>query len=109
MIEVRTRTRIPMSPSKTQVDWISTRDNRLPLPPYGKEVLLIRPNKTTGRNDVIMGRLEQAKPEGVAYGKMGDEFPRLTYDDYWVCPGRGIYRFDVITFWKEKPIPPPNY
>jgi hypothetical protein len=108
------RRRIPITTSSreninttTRVNWISTRDARSPLPAYGQKVLLCRPNKSNGEQDILIGRLEPAQEEGVRYGKLGEE--RLTYDDYWVIPGSGVFRFDVISHWAEKPIPPPKY
>lgn len=102
MQDLRRAIRPMPSITPSTVDWIRTRDRRN-LPPYGEKVPIIRPNQKTGKMDLLVGRLERAKEEGVFYGKLGDE--RLTYDDYWIVQGVGVLRFDRVTHWAAIELP----
>lgn len=92
---------------KQQSQWINTKE-RLPEigeKGYSKEVLLCRPNKYSGKVDVLQGYLHKAKTEGQEYGSGNGigGYPK-TYEQYWSVPA--IQLLSTVTYWMPKPEPP---
>ena len=82
--------------------WISVEENR---PEYGQSVLVCRPNKYSGKTDILIAKYHKAKEEGTEYGSgngMGGGYCR-TFKDYWSLPA--IVVLNSITFWMPLPEP----
>lgn len=98
------RKRIPIKkvpPITVKLDFIQAIYN-ISIPRYNEEVLVIRPNLMTGKNEIKCARLMPAVEDGVNYGKPGEFRPY--FGDYWIFPGRDtVMRFDAVTFWAVKP------
>jgi hypothetical protein len=72
---------------------------------YSEEVLVCRPNKYSGKTDILTALYHQAKPEGQEYGRgnsMGGY--QKTYKPYWSVPA--ILLEDSVTYWMPLPKPP---
>lgn len=82
--------------------WISVEENR---PEYGQSVLVCRPNKYSGKTDILIAKYHKAKEEGTEYGSgngIGGGYCR-TFKDYWSLPA--IVTLNSITFWMPLPEP----
>lgn len=104
------RRRIPLTTRNSDAirpNWIELR-SEADLPPYEEEVLLIRPDPTGGPGVMCFGRLVRAsQDEPVYYGKIGQE--RVTWNDYWIIRGKGVWKLESISHWAKKPLGPSTY
>lgn len=81
--------------------WIPCREI---LPKVEVKVIVARPNRYSGKVDVLTAYLLHSGEERVACGRAGS-FQYLT-GHYWVLPA--IVPFDNITHWMALPPPPPQ-
>jgi hypothetical protein len=79
--------------------WISVEDG---LPELETKVIVIRPNKYSGKNDVLMAYLHDSGEQGRSCGKMF-EFDWL-YGKYWSLPA--VVKLNAITHWMPLPKEP---
>jgi len=83
-------------------EWIAVGPDT--MPPYGVEVVCARPNKYSGKVDVIHGYLHKAEECGRTYGSLSDFPRRVTHGDYWSFPA--VAPLSAVTHWQHKPSPP---
>lgn len=77
--------------------WIPVEEE---LPEYEQSVLVKRPNRYSGKTDILMAILHKAKEEGTEYGGgygMGCVYQK-TFKDYWSLPA--IVLLETITHWR---------
>lgn len=85
------------------MEWINCNEQK---PEYEKNVIVCRPNKYSGKNDILIAKLHPASEHGTEYGRgngMGGGY-ESTYDDYWSLPA--IVLYDTITHWMPLPKDP---
>ncbi len=81
--------------------WISIEER---LPDFEIDVLVQRPNKYSGKVDILIAYLQEPNPIGQRYGRLGAPDSGITFDAYWVLPAISLLK--NITHWRPLPKPP---
>lgn len=79
--------------------WIPVNDF---LPPLETQCIVARPNKYSGKVDVLMGYLHDSGEKGRSYGHMYDS--KWLYGYYWSFPA--VAPLEAVTHWMPLPEPP---
>ena len=66
---------------------------------YSKKVIVARPNKYSGKIDILMAYHHKAEADGQTYGRLGQG--GITYKDHWSLPA--IVPHEDITHWMPLP------
>lgn len=80
-------------------EWVSVKDR---LPDLETKVIVARPNRYSGKTDILMAYLHDSGERGRSCGRLGED--EWLYGKYWSLPA--VVRFETITHWCPLPSPP---